>query len=201
MGILTVGVVVFVSSAVGLSLKGPAKVDVKKEVLLEEIRQAELLKDLEEMIQNLDDEQLDLLEAIMGKDIDEVSEFDMILAELVEMGMDESEVHDLKQLAALMYEFLVQVPEIATKLNLEKEYDLLDNIQLYLLGLPNKIGPLGYIALHNALEDGDEGIVDVVVEPVISTTAAPTTAASTNDEAKETPTYRRKRSVVEQVLN
>merc|ERR1719357_1731524 len=88
------------------------------------------------MIQNLDDEQLDLLEAIMGKDIDEVSEFDMILAELVEMGMDESEVHDLKQLAALMYEFLVQVPEIATKLNLEKDYDLLDNIQLYLLGLP-----------------------------------------------------------------
>merc|ERR1711915_1127839 len=166
----------------------------------EEIRQAELLKDLEEMIQNLDDEQLDLLEAIMGKDIDEVSEFDMILAELVEMGMDESEVHDLKQLAALMYEFLVQVPEIATKLNLAKDYDLLDNIQLYLLGLPNKIGPLGYIALHNALDDDDEGIVDVVVEPVISTTAAPTTAASTNDEAKASPTYRRKRSAVEQVL-
>merc|ERR1712083_467212 len=115
-------------------------------------------------------------------------------------GMDESEVHDLKQLAALMYEFLAQVPEIATKLNLEKDYDLLDNIQLYLLGLPNKIGPLGYIALHNALEEDDEGIVDVVVEPFISTTAAPTTTASTNDEAKASPTYRRKRSAVEQVL-
>ena len=149
-------------------------------------------KELEEMILNLDDDQLDLLEAIMGKDIDEVSEFDMILAELVEMGMDESEVHDLKELSALMYEFLVQVPDIANKLSLEKEYDLLDNIQLYLLGLPNKIGPLGYIALHNALVDDDEGIVDVVVEP--------TTAASTNDEAKASPTYRRKRSAVEQVL-
>ena len=157
-------------------------------------------KELEEMILNLDDDQLDLLEAIMGKDIDEVSEFDMILAELVEMGMDESEVHDLKELSALMYEFLVQVPDIANKLSLEKEYDLLDNIQLYLLGLPNKIGPLGYIALHNALEDDDEGIVDVVVEPVISTTAAPTTAASTNDGAKASPTLRRKRSAVEQVL-
>merc|ERR1712133_77880 len=108
-----------------------------------------------------------------------------------EMGMDESEVHDLKQLAALMYEFLVQVPEIALKLNLEKEYDLLDNIQLYLLGLPNKIGPLGYIALHNALEDDDEGIVDVVVEPVISTTAPPTT---TDYEVEPVPSFRRKRS-------
>merc|ERR1712228_176402 len=147
------------------------------------------------MIQNLDDEQMGLLEAIMGKDIDEVSEFDMILAELVEMGMDESEVHDLKQLAALMYEFLVQVPEIATKLNLEKDYDLLDNIQLYLLGLPNKIGPLGYIALHNALEGDDEDIVDVVVQPVISTTVAPT-----SDETDVTSTNRRKRSAIEQVL-
>merc|ERR1711915_396454 len=183
-----------------LSLKVPAEAAVKKEVLLEEIRQAELLQELEEMILNLDDDQLDLLEAIMGKDIDEVSEFDMILAELVEMGMDESEVHDLKELSALMYEFLVQVPGIANKLNLEKEYDLLDNIQLYLLGLPNKIGPLGYIALYNALEDDDEGIEDEGVEPVISTTAAPTTAASTNDEAKASPTYRRKRSAVEQVL-
>ena len=154
-----------------------------------------LCKELEEIILNLDDDQLDLLEAIMGKDIDEVSEFDMILAELVEMGMDESEVHDLKELSALMYEFLVQVPDIANKLNLEKEYDLLDNIQLYLLGLPNKIGPLGYIALHNALEDDDEGIVDVVVEPVISTTAAPT-----SDEEDAAPTYRRKRAAVEQVL-
>ena len=150
------------------------------------------------MIQNLDDEQLDLLEAIMGKDIDEVSEFDMILAELVEMGMDESEVHDLKQLAALMYEFLVQVPEIASKLNLEKDYDLLDNIQLYLLGLPNKIGPLGYIALHNALEDDDEDIVDVVVQPVSSSTSPPTT---TDYEAESVPSFRRKRSPLDQVLN
>merc|ERR1712098_179348 len=97
-----------------------------------------------------------------------------------------------------MYEFLVQVPEIASKLNLEKDYDLLDNIQLYLLGLPNKIGPLGYIPLHNALEDDDEDIVDVVVQSVSSSTSTPTT---TDYEAEPVPSFRRKRSPLDQVLN
>merc|ERR1719309_1712949 len=91
--------------------------------------------------------------------------------------MVEEDVHDLKQLAALMYKFLIQVPEISSKLKLSKEYDLLDNIQLYLLGLPNKLGPLGYIALHHVLEDeAEEGeVVDVVIEPVIPVSSvAPT---------------------------
>ena len=41
---------------------------------------------------------------------------------------------------------------------------------MYLLGLPNKLGPLGYIALHHVLDGADENqgdgeIVDVVIEP------------------------------------
>jgi len=174
---------VLIGVASGLSLKSSA--DSKKEVLLEELREAELLKELEDLVLNLDDDQFDVLEAIMGKDIDEAAEFDMILAELVEMGMVEEDVHDLKQLAALMYKFLIQVPEISSKLS--KEYDLLDNIQLYLLGLPNKLGPLGYIALHNVLEDEDEEqkeeIVDIKIESL-----------SVADDTSETaPKFRKRR--------
>ena len=39
--------------------------------------------------------------------------------------------------------------------------------QLYLLGLPNKLGPLGFIALHHILDGESEGngeIVDVIVD-------------------------------------
>merc|ERR1739838_1283558 len=95
------------------------------------------------------------------------------------------------------HEFPDQIPSLAEKLELRKEYDLLDNVQLYLLGLPNKLGPLGYIALHNVLEeldDADDGeIVDIKVEPVVAstTTVAPETTV---------PTYRKKRSPLEQVL-
>merc|ERR1712215_305496 len=115
-----------------------------------------------------------------------------------EMGMDDDGVEDLKHLAEIMHEFLDQIPTLAEKLELRKEYDLLDNVQLYLLGLPNKLGPLGYIALHNVLEeldDADDGeIVDIKVEPVVAsttTTVAPETTV---------PTYRKKRSPLEQVL-
>ena len=82
------------------------------------------------MVKNLDDDQLDKLEAIMGKDIDEVTEFEMIMAELKEMGMEDEDIADLKQLAQLMHEFLSQVPDLASKLELESDYDLLDNIQV-----------------------------------------------------------------------
>merc|ERR1719191_994296 len=64
-------------------------------------------------------------------------------------------------LAEMMHGFLSQIPALATKLELEKEYDLLDNVQLYLLGLPNKLGPLGYIALHHVLE-GEENHAEIV---------------------------------------
>merc|ERR1712202_85650 len=141
------------------SLSGSSAPYDKKAAMLKELEDAQLLKELEILVKNLDDDQLDKLEAIMGKDIDEVTEFEMIMA---------------------------------SKLELESDYDLLDNIQLYLLGLPNKLGPLGYIALHHVLEDeGEDGqIVDVVIEPV---TIAPVVekAIEVQDSA---PSFRRKRS-------
>ena len=165
-----------------------------------EVEEARLRKELENLVKSLDNDQLNLLETILGKEDenDESTEFDMITAELKEMGMDEDDVEDLKHLAEMMHEFLDQIPSLAEKLELRKEYDLLDNVQLYLLGLPNKLGPLGYIALHNVLEeldDADDGeIVDIKVEPVVAstTTVAPETTV---------PTFRKKRSnPLEQVL-
>merc|ERR1711862_400653 len=90
-----------------------------------------------------------------------------------------------------MHEFLGQIPSLGQKLELRKEYDLLDNVQLYLLGLPNKLGPLGYIALHNVLEeldDTDGEIVDIKVEPVVATTT------TTSAPEPTVPTFRKKRS-------
>merc|ERR1712096_331424 len=173
------------------SLSGSSAPYDKKAAMLKELEDAQLLKELEILVKNLDDNQLDKLEAIMGKDIDEVTEFEMIMAELKEMGMEDEDIADLKQLAQLMHEFLSQVPDLATKLELESDYDL--------LGLPNKLGPLGYIALHHVLEDeGEDGqIVDVVIEPV---TIAPAVekAIEVQDSA---PSFRRKRSSpLQQVL-
>eukprot|EP00092_Neocalanus_flemingeri_P010765 GFUD01011594.1.p1 GENE.GFUD01011594.1~~GFUD01011594.1.p1 ORF type:complete len:230 (-),score=60.57 GFUD01011594.1:82-771(-) len=120
--------------------------------MLKKLEDAQLLKELEMLVGNLDEDQLEKLEAILGKDIDEMTEFDMIVAELKEMGMEDEAIADLKQLAHLMNEFLSQVPELSAKLEFSSEYDLRDNIQLYLLGLPNKLGPLGYFAMHHVLE-------------------------------------------------
>jgi len=165
----------------------------KKEALVQELEDAQLLKELEILVKNLDDEQLEKLEKIMGKDIDETTEFDMIVNELKDMGMEDSDIADLKQLAQLMHEFLSQVPEIGEKLDFHHEYDLLDNIQLYLLGLPNKLGPLGYIALHHVLEEeADEGeVVDVVIEPVV--TVSSTQAPRVTEKAVNQPIALRRR--------
>merc|ERR1719482_511527 len=157
-----------------------------------EVEDARLRKELENLVKSLDNDQLNLLETILGKEDenDESTEFDMITAELKEMGMDEEDIEDLKHLAEMMHEFLILIPELAQKLELKQEYDLLDNVQLYLLGLPNKLGPLGYIALHSVLEELEEDdgkIVDIKVESA---------AASTTTPAPETtvPTFRKKRS-------
>ena len=89
------------------------------------------------MVKSLDDDQLNLLETILGKEDenDESTEFDLITAELKEMGMDENDIEDLKALAEMMHDFLGQIPSLAQKLELKKEYDLLDNVQVsaYLL--------------------------------------------------------------------
>merc|ERR1712025_858604 len=130
---------------------------------------------------------------------DESSEFDLITAELKEMGMDEYDIEDLKALAEMMHDFLGQIPSLAQKLELKKEYDLLDNVQLYLLGLPNKLGPLGYVALQYVLEELDDSegeIVDIKVESLQP--SGTTSSAAQNTEA---PSFRRKRSSpLEQVM-
>ena len=102
----------------------------EKEALIEEIEQAQMLKELEVLIKNLDDEQLDKLEQILTTDEDEESEFELIVKELREMGLDNQDIEDLKTLATLMYEFLVQVPGLEDKLGMTSDYDLLDNIQV-----------------------------------------------------------------------
>merc|ERR1712002_1265532 len=71
-----------------------------------EIEEAKLRKELEILVKSLDDDQLELLEAIMGQDIDEAAEFDLITEELESMGMDESDIDDLQQLSELMHLFL-----------------------------------------------------------------------------------------------
>merc|ERR1719447_279558 len=80
------------------------------------------------MIDTLSAEELDQLEAILGKPLDEKTELQMLQAKL--------------QLAS-------------------DDYSLEDRCKLYLLGLPNKLGPLGFLALHSILESAGEAIVDV----------------------------------------
>merc|ERR1719348_1266953 len=111
----------------------------------------EELKELEELIGNLSSEQLEELQDIMKRDHDEMTEFDLISGELAEMGVEEEDLVDLKLLGSMMNDFLMQVNDIEMRLEMKKPHDLMDHIQLYLLGLPNKLGPLGFLALHHVL--------------------------------------------------
>ena len=101
-----------------------------KESLIEELEHSQMLKELEVLIKNLDDEQLDKLETILADNADDATEFDEIMEELIEMGMDKGDIEDLKQLAALMEEFLIQIPGINKKLEMKSDDDLSDNIQV-----------------------------------------------------------------------
>ena len=194
--------------------------EIKKEELLEELQEAQILKEWEIIVKNLDDEQLDNIEEILAKNLERSREFEMIMTELKAMGMDEQDISDLKQLAEYMHEFLIQIPNLKIKLEIANNNDLLDNIQvfpliylqifhflsqLYLLGLPNKLGPLGYIALHHILDGENEGngeIVDVIVDPEsvledeIDNYVDKSYDAGLEDIA---PTFRTKRSTIEKV--
>merc|ERR1719435_331017 len=111
------------------------------------------------MIDTLSAEELDQLEAILGKPLDEKTELQMIQAELQQLGKD---VQDMFDLSEMMKKFLLKIPDVDTKLQLdEDDYSLEDHCKLYLLGLPNKLGPLGFLALHSILESAGEAIVDV----------------------------------------
>merc|ERR1719193_2085911 len=108
------------------------------------------------MIDTLSAEELDQLEAILGKPLDEQTELQMIQAELQQLGMDPQDVQDMFDLSEMMKKFLLKIPDVDTKLQLAE-----DDCKLYLLGLPNKLGPLGFLALHSILESAGEAIVDV----------------------------------------
>jgi len=182
----------------------------EKEVIVNELEHAQMLKELEVLIKNLDDDQLDNLEKILVEDEEDTedTEFGRVKQELLDMGMEEQDIEDLKTLAALMVEFLEKIPNIESKLELKAEADLLDNVQLYLLGLPNKLGPLGFIALHHVLDGADEeeeegDIVDVVIEPSsiakIKEMEAKVSESSpyfpASDSRSEAPLFRRRRSL------
>jgi len=132
--------------------------------LVKQLEDEELSKEIENLVGNLDDEQLEQLEEILAKDLDEASEMDMLMAELKELGMDQEDIEDLLELAGMMTKFLQKVPEVEEAvLTDSSSYNLEDNVKLYLLGLPNNLGPLGFFALHSVLQDGDEDIVDVKI--------------------------------------
>merc|ERR1712212_625169 len=114
------------------------------------------------MIDTLSAEELDHGEAILGKPLDEQTELQMIQAELQQLGMDQQAVQDMFDLSEMMKKFLLKIPDVDIKLQLaEDDYSLEDHCKLYLLGLPNKLGPLGFLALHSILESAGEAIVDV----------------------------------------
>jgi len=181
----------------GLSLSSGDHIEQEKSAIIKEMQDAELMKELELIVKNLSDDQLEELENILEKNLDEVTEFDMIMKELKEMGMEDGDIADLKELSLMMYEFLSQVPKLGKKLDFDTELDLMDNIQLYLLGLSNKLGPLGYIALHHVLEE--EATADDA-EPIA--VSAPVTIVEKAVELKptEVPSFRRKRSSPLQVI-
>merc|ERR1719357_1444405 len=71
------------------------------------------------------------------------------------------DIADLKLLGSMMHKFLVQVTDIETRLEMKKPHDLMDHVQLYLLGLPNKLGLLGFLALHHVLTDEEVDVAKV----------------------------------------
>jgi len=127
----------------------------------------ETLADLEALIEHLDLAQLEQLQAAIAAGAEgPKTEFEMISEELRAMGLDEGDIEDLKMMAGMMHEFLLMVPDIEGKLEMEAPHDLLDHVQLYLLGLPNKLGPLGFLALHHILEEEEEEEEKEVAAPV-----------------------------------
>merc|ERR1711872_1151056 len=157
--------------------------------MTEDIQDADVIKDVEQLIEGLDDATLLKLERILSEELSTEKELDLIKNELAEMGMDVEDIQDLLDLATLMTDFLHKVPEVEQVVVGEDEYSLEDNVKLYLLGLPNKLGPLGFLALHSVLETDESDIVDVKIgsfEPANATsaTAPADNASKSGDSAK-----------------
>merc|ERR1712121_388156 len=131
--------------------------------LTQDIQGAEVIKDVEHLVEGLDDVTLAKLEKILSDDLTTDDELQLIQDELTEMGMDVEDIQDLLDLATLMTEFLSKVPDVEKVVVGEDGYSVEDNAKLYLLGLPNKLGPLGFLALHSVLESDESNIVDVKI--------------------------------------
>lgn len=150
---------------------------VDKLKIMEDLQDAEVIREVEQLIEGLDDVTLAKLEKILSDDLTAESELKMIQDELTEMGMDTEDIQDLLDLAALMTEFLNKVPDVEAAVVGEDDYSLEDNAKLYLLGLPNKLGPLGFLALHSVLESDESNIVDVKIGSFEPMAVAPAKAA------------------------
>ena len=103
-----------------------------EEAIVQKLENAQMLKELEVLIKNLDDDQLDNLEEILKDDEEDTedTEFGRVKQELLDMGMEEQDIEDLKVLAELMVGFLEKIPNIERKLEFKSEADLLDNVQV-----------------------------------------------------------------------
>jgi len=147
-----------------------------KAQLIQDLEDQQLIKEVEKLIENLDEDQLTKLQSILDKDLDKETELSMIKDELLELGMEQEDVDDLLDLSTMMVKFLEKIPELDLG---DDETSLDDHVKLYLLGLPNRLGPLGFIALHSVLQT-DEDIVDVSVEGFTpDESVAPSTASVT----------------------
>merc|ERR1712168_321811 len=118
--------------------------------------EAEAIQDIEELIDGLSDEQLTSLEEILTGDLTPEKELELIISELTNMGMDEIDIRDMLELADMMIDFLKKVPDVEKVVVGEEDYSIADNVKLYLLGLPNKLGPLGFVGLHSVLNENIE---------------------------------------------
>merc|ERR1740131_787403 len=74
---------------------------------MNEMMEADIQKEIEEMIDTLSAEELDQLEEILSKPLDEKAELQMIQAELEQLGMDPQDVQDMFDLAEMMKRFLM----------------------------------------------------------------------------------------------
>merc|ERR1719222_978356 len=103
--------------------------------------------------------------------------------------MDPQDIEDMFDLADMMKEFLKKIPDIEDKLDLEEdEYTLEDHCKLYLLGLPNKLGPMGFLALHSILESAGEAVSVEIgeFEPSADTDGEADVEEAKEDEASMT---------------
>jgi len=144
----------------------------RKVKVFQKLEEDSVLEELKDLLGNLDEDDLDNLEDILTENLDQVAEFKLMMDKLKDIGLEENHIQDIYNKAQLINEFLLQIPNISIRLGLDGDLDLLDHIQLYLLGLPNKLGPLGFIALRHILlestessDDSEDEIVDVIAEP------------------------------------